>query len=334
MSENIYYNYKKTLSYQANLNFIIGERGVGKTYGYLKYFTKQFIKNGDQFLYIRRFQSEIDKIGNKLFDAHLRNDEFGEEVGITYRNQTYSLNGQPFCFMHALTKETQLKSVPLPNIKYIIYDEFLITNRSQHYLPQEPTAFLSLVQSVFRERDPHVFCLGNASSVTNPYFSFFNLQLPYKTEYKLFKKGTILVNYIQNQAYRDKMKKSKFGQIIAGTSYGDYAIENQFLNDNHSFLAKRSPKSWLFACLYIDQRNYGLWIDSNTGIMYICKAFDPNCPRNFAILQSDHNEMSRLATTRNSPWFKKMIECYRDNRLFFENINIKNYVIKAIRPFL
>lgn len=334
MSENIYYNYRKTLSYQANLNFIIGERGVGKTYGLLKEFVKNFQKTEQQFMYVRRYQSEIDKIDKKLFDAHLRNHEFGEDFGLSYNKQTYYYNGLPVCYMHALSKESDLKSVPLPNIRYIIYDEFLITNRTKRYLPHEPNAFLSLIQSVYRERDPHVFCLGNASSITNPYFSFFNLSLPYKSEYKTFKNGTILVNYIQNQAYRAKMKKSKFGQIIAGTAYGDYAIENQFINDDHSFIARRTPKSWLFACLYIEQRNYGLWIDSSSGNMYISKAYDPKNPRNFALLQSDHTEISRLVTVRNSPWFKKMIDCYRNNQLFFENINIKNYVLKAINQYL
>ena len=333
MSESVYYNYKKLLSYQASLNFIIGERGVGKTYGLLKYFTERFIKNGDQFIYLRRYQSEIDEIGSKLFDYHIRNHEFGDHV-ISYSKEVYSLDGEPFCYMKPLTKEGHVKSIPMPNVKYILYDEFLITNRSQHYIPREPTQLLSFSDSIYRERDPHIFCLGNASTQTNPYFEFFHLKIPYNSEFATFKDGLILVNYIQNKAYREQRAKTKFGRLIAGTSYGNYAINNQFLDDDHSFIAKKTPKSWLFACLYIEQKNYGLWIDSTTGNMYISKAFDPNNPRNFAILPTDHTEVAKLATVRTSPWFKKMIECYKDNQLFFENINIKNYVLKAIKPYL
>ena len=36
MNKNIWYSYDKVLSYNAMLNFIIGERGVGKSYGIKK----------------------------------------------------------------------------------------------------------------------------------------------------------------------------------------------------------------------------------------------------------------------------------------------------------
>lgn len=322
------------LSYQASLNFIVTERGLGKTYGLLKEKTDRFIKNKEQFIYLRRYQSEIDEIGSHLFDYHIQNNEFGEEIGITYKNGVYSLNGNPFCFMYPLTKEGHIKSKPMPGIKAIIYDEFLITNRTQHYIPNEPVQLLSFIDSVFRKRDPKVYLLGNASSRTNPYFDYFHLELPYNSEYQLYKKGLILVNYARNPTYREQRRQTKFGQLIEGTSYGEYATNNAFLNDNNAFIAKRPPKSWLFACLYIDQRNYGLWIDSDSHNMYIAKAYDPKNPRCFAITPTDHTETARLATVKNSPWFKKMIECYRYSQLYFENINIKNYVMKAIRPYL
>lgn len=335
MENPIYYNYKKMLSYQATLNFIVTERGLGKTYGLLKHFTQKYLKTGKQFIYLRRYQSEIDEIGKKLFDYHIKNNEFDNEKNvIDYHHGLYRLNGEPFCLMMPLTKEGHIKSVPMPNVDAILYDEFLITNRSQRYIPNEPVQLLSFVDSVFRKRDPHVYLCGNASSKTNPYFEYFHLELPYNSEYQLYKKGLILVNYARNQAYRDQRRKTKFGQLIEGTTYGDYATNNAFLNDNNAFIAKRPPKSWLFACLYLNQRNYGLWIDPDSRNMYISKAYDPKNPRCFAITPTDHTEMARLATVKNSPWYKKMIECYRYNQLFFENINIKNYVMKAIRPYL
>ena len=55
----MYYNYNKILTYNALLNFLIGERGVGKTYGAVKFVTKQFIKKNEQFAYIRRYKSDL-----------------------------------------------------------------------------------------------------------------------------------------------------------------------------------------------------------------------------------------------------------------------------------
>lgn len=40
----MYYDYHKILSYNALLNILIGERGVGKTYGATKLVINKFLK--------------------------------------------------------------------------------------------------------------------------------------------------------------------------------------------------------------------------------------------------------------------------------------------------
>ena len=51
----MFYDYNKVLSYNAMFNFIIGERGVGKTFGAKKFCINRFLKYGEQFVYIRRY---------------------------------------------------------------------------------------------------------------------------------------------------------------------------------------------------------------------------------------------------------------------------------------
>ena len=65
---NIYYSYDKVLSYNALLNFLIGERGVGKTYGMTKFLIKQFLKSGKQFVYLRRYKTELKESVPQFFD--------------------------------------------------------------------------------------------------------------------------------------------------------------------------------------------------------------------------------------------------------------------------
>ena len=59
MNKDIWFNPNKVLSYNAFLNFIVGERGVGKSYGFKKYLVKHFLKTGKQFVYVRRFKTEL-----------------------------------------------------------------------------------------------------------------------------------------------------------------------------------------------------------------------------------------------------------------------------------
>ena len=48
-SSKLYYDYSRILTYNAFLNFLIGERGVGKTYGASKMVVKKAIQNGEEF---------------------------------------------------------------------------------------------------------------------------------------------------------------------------------------------------------------------------------------------------------------------------------------------
>ena len=48
----MYYNYNRVLSYNAFINILIGERGVGKTFGITKEVIERFLKAGERFVYI------------------------------------------------------------------------------------------------------------------------------------------------------------------------------------------------------------------------------------------------------------------------------------------
>lgn len=64
----MFYDYQKVLSYNAFLNILIGERGVGKTYGITKFVINRFIKTGERFVYVRRYKPEMIKAAPFFFD--------------------------------------------------------------------------------------------------------------------------------------------------------------------------------------------------------------------------------------------------------------------------
>lgn len=67
---------KKILPYNAFLNILIAERGVGKTYSASKFVSKDFIKNKNEFVYIRRYKTELKKAVPKFFKPLSDNNEF------------------------------------------------------------------------------------------------------------------------------------------------------------------------------------------------------------------------------------------------------------------
>ena len=64
----MFYDFNKLLSYNALLNFVIGERGVGKSFGAKKFVISDYLKNENEFVYIRRYKTELDNAYEGFFD--------------------------------------------------------------------------------------------------------------------------------------------------------------------------------------------------------------------------------------------------------------------------
>ena len=71
-----WYDINKTLTYNCLFNFVIGNRGSGKTYGAKKRAVKQFLDKGYQFVYLRRYKEELDETAESYFNDIIINNEF------------------------------------------------------------------------------------------------------------------------------------------------------------------------------------------------------------------------------------------------------------------
>lgn len=341
MDKSIFYNPDKVLSYNALLNLIIGERGVGKTYSFKTFAVNRFLNKGKQFAYIRRYETDLDEsVGNTT------DNKFFEQIKNEFPNSTFKITkskkvrrlfiDNKICgYALPLSSADSLKSSSYENVDIIIYDEFMLKEGStQHYLKNEPEIILDLIETIGRLRDIRVFCLGNAISSTCPLMSYFDLTLPYNSNIKLFKDNTIAIEYIKNEKYREVKKASRFGKLIDGTKYGKYAIDNEFLLDSKSFIKKKTKEAKFYFILYINGRTYGVWRDFKNQLMYVSNDIDPNCPVKLALHEDDHNESTILAKVRSNFWFKQIINHYRLARLCFESQTVKNLVMQEINKYL
>lgn len=334
--KNVYYNYDRISGYSdAIFYFLVTERGLGKTYGAIVKAVKNYIKNGEHFIYLRRYKSELANAVPHLFDAVNLNNEFPHYNLIAEANKFFiqakdeednKKSRIEFGRAVALSTANVLKSTNFSQVTLIIYDEFLLAGGGvYHYLKNEVEALLDLVETIGRARDNiKVFFLGNMTSLTNPYFAYFGLTLPYNSEFKTFKNGSIVVHYARNSAYREYKKRTKFGALIQNTHYGDYAIENKALMDNETFIKRKSGDCKNFSVIKIKNKMYGIWRSKTDGKLYASKDYDPNNPCTFTFNNIDHDETTILANAKRSPWFKIVIENYKLGNLWFEDQNVKN----------
>ena len=332
----MFYNYQKLLSYNAMFNFIIGERGVGKTYGALKFVINNFINKGEQFIYLRRYKTELPSNIDKLFGKLIKNEEFGEHELNLIKNKdscTIKVDGEIAGYCIPLSTSLILKSNDFSDVKTIIYDEFIIEKSNYRYLQNEVHQLLEFVETVGRLRDIRVLFLGNAVQKANPYFNYWHLDTPYESEFKTFKDGLILVNYIKNLEYRAAKRKSRFGRLIDGTEYGAYAIDNKFLHENQTFIEKHDGHAKFFFNIIVDGYKIGIWSDPNTGKVYFSNKFDPACQIIYTVSANDHNENTTLIKASRSTFMLTILEKYRQGLVCFETQLIKALVLPVLNKY-
>ena len=228
----------------------------------------------------------------------------------------------------SLKSAESLKGTQYNDVDTIILDEFLVGDGGSRYIKDEPMYLLSIIESIARMRKVRVILLGNATSIVNPYFEFFNVHLPYDSEYQMFKNNTILVAYIKDTRYREVKKQTEFGKLIAGTKYESYAVNNQFINDTNTFIKKKSKKSRLFCNIILNNTIYGVWMDQMD--MYISKQYNENYNVTITFDYKNHNEKTLLLKSKNV-FMQNIVKHYQNASLYFENQTIKHAIMELLK---
>lgn len=181
-----YYNINAIKKKNATYNLIIGERSNGKTYAVLKNAIQDYLKDGSQLAIIRRWKEDIGaKRASRMFaglteDGTITKMSDGEFTGIYYFSGkfylcTYDEKGKAVYndqhvlgFAFALTDSEHDKSTSYPNVRNIIFDEFLT---AKVYLVDEFVTFMNVVSTIVRRRlDVKIYMLGNTVNKFAPYF--------------------------------------------------------------------------------------------------------------------------------------------------------------------
>lgn len=322
----MYYDINRTLSYNCLFNFIVGNRGGGKTYGFKKWAIKSFIKTGKQFVYVRRYKQELKKITKYFDDIRWEFPDHKLEV----KGMSFMVDGKAAGIAMPLSTNKIEKSVPYPNVDKICFDEFILDKGVYHYLPDEVTTFLEMYETVARMRDVTCFFLSNAITITNPYFLYFDITLPYGKTIARF--DDALIELVQNRDYIEAKKNTRFAKLVAGTQYANYAFDNQFLRDNKNFIAKKTPNSQFYFTFTFEDRDYGVWVDYKAGVMTVSEDVDPCCLLKYSLTNDDHKPNTLfLKSPRNSSFFQNFCQQYMLGNVRFENINIKNICNQVIK---
>lgn len=291
-----YYDGNKLLMQARPFCFCVGSRSAGKSFYFKKRLISEFLKTGNQFIYVRRYKTDLDLVLPTFFDDVQH--KFPKDELEVRKNEFY-INGELAGWAIPVSLFTKYKSVNFNHVRYIMFDEFLpedgryIGGKGKPYL--EPELCFSFYQSVargynkpIREEVQFIF-IANAVTRLNPYFIYFGIDRYLVEDIKFLKKDSFALEITQNSEVNEEIKQSRFGLAINGTSYGEYAINNGFYLDNSNFIENPDKDMKYSFNFIIDGNMYSVWNKVYEDVLYVSDKVDRQHPRCYAITNADHS---------------------------------------------
>lgn len=236
----------------APFKFIVGGRGIGKTFGILKYMIDHSLK----FIFLRRTQTQVDLIKNDDMNPF---KALWLELGDDYLFTIQSINrnvsgiyevdaddpelrpsGPAVGYIMALSTISNLRGFDASDVKYIIFDEF-IGEKHEKPISHEGAAFLNAYETIARNRElkgrspAQVVALSNSTNMANPIFIELKVITPLE---KMLKKGKdvlhmkdrgLSVYVLKDSPISKKKAKTALYRLTGEDSdFAQMALSNEF----------------------------------------------------------------------------------------------------------
>ena len=233
-----YLNMPEVIENNTDWIFVFGGRGVGKTYGALKY----VLDNNIHFFYLRRLQTQIDEIKKPTKNPFNKiNSDLGYSVEVKPDGKTsinFVQNGLIVGSGAALSTIANIRGFDGSDIDIIIFDEF-IPEKQESPIRGEADALFNAYETINRNREllgkPPVklLCLANANAIDCPVF--IALQLVLKVEkmkrnkIKVLKVGRdiTLVN-MEDSPIAEQKQNTILYRVTQNTDFAKMALNNDF----------------------------------------------------------------------------------------------------------
>lgn len=210
------------------LFMLTGGRGIGKTTNIVADCIDDFKKRGNEFVYIRRYKTEIVKCKELLQPIVSDTGTKGIGNGIFQ----YECKKVRIGYGCALSLQASYKSgIDFSKVNTIVFDEAILMPGGR-YLPNECTMFLELLSTIVRTRQGYrVFILGNNLDLFNPYYAYFNIPR-FDDRFIDRERGICCENLKHRDELIKKEQETPLYRLTKNTEYGAYHYNNEVMVEN------------------------------------------------------------------------------------------------------
>lgn len=262
-------------------NFVIGGRGIGKTYGLLK----EAEARDWRYIYLRRTDTELELCtAQEANPFRALNTDSGSELSMRGRGKLRLIergSDDPAVIGYgaALSTFGKLRGVDFSHITQIIYDEFVPPAQASR-IPDEGGALLQLYETVNRNRElkgeppVQLFALSNAINLASPVLSYLDLIAPIekmlakdREEWTDDARGVYI--YLPRAGSVAAAKRDTALYRLMAGDFAEQNLDNRFSANSFAGIGRRNLREYMPAWAYEELYAYH---HKSTGELYICRS--------------------------------------------------------------
>lgn len=338
LDKSLFYDFGPLFSRNGVFNFVVGGRGIGKTYGAKLQAIRNHIRYGDQFIYLRRYKTELVSVRTFFADIAEAFPDYGFRVnGLEFQITRNPTDEKPqwetMGYAAALSNSQARKSIAYPKVTLIIFDEFIIEKGAIHYLPNETKVMTEFFSTVDRYKDKtRVLFLANSVSIMNPYFIDYKIEPDEGVEWISKHNGFIQCHFPNSATFGEAVRKTRFGQFIAGTEYEAYSIGNQFKDNSGNLIGLKPESAVYWFSLDVEGGRVSIWRDvfRDDGTQFFVQE---KCPKNEIKRTFDPERMGddKVLINWTDATAQIMRTAFRYGRMTFDTPTTRNKFVQQFK---
>lgn len=339
-----YYDGTKLLSMKdingntPEIFMVTSNRTGGKSTYFGRLMVNRFLKHGEKFGLLYRFNYELKDVPDKFFKvlsslffpdlvmtSKSKADGIYHELYINEKHCGYAIS------INSADKIKTLSSL-FSDVQRLLFDEF--QSETNHYCNDEVTKFISVHTSIARGNGKQVryvpvYMCANPVTMINPYYVEMDISSRLQENTK-FLKGE---GYVLEQGYNESaclaQKESGFNRAFKRNNYTSYSSESVYLNDNKSFIEKISGNNTYLCTLKYNGSEYALREYTEKGIIYCDDKPDTSFKNKISVTTDDH-QINYVMLKRNDMFLSSLRYLFEHGCFRFKNLSCKEVVLKAL----